>query len=101
MATIKDKQDLLPVALTQRSIQRSWCSLGKLVTLGIVVNSLWQAHRLWSAPVVPAASPVCPQAGVLLPVQHSELWRTVNDQIGTPGFRDLAVNWLSGAVRVP
>jgi len=104
MATITEKQDLLPLARSEHRTQRSWVSLGRLAALGIAVNILWQAHRFWPSPappVAPADGPICQQASVLVSKEHSGLWRTVNDQIGTPGFKDLAADWLSGAVRVP
>ncbi|PPQ67706.1 hypothetical protein CVT24_002762 [Panaeolus cyanescens] len=43
----------------------------------------------------------CLQAVPVLPSTHRALWDTMNTKIGEPEFQQTAVNWLSGAVRVP
>ena len=45
--------------------------------------------------------PGCPQARALLPEKNAEIWKTMNEKIVTPTFKESAINWLSRAVRVP
>ncbi|KAJ4473833.1 hypothetical protein J3R30DRAFT_3707797 [Lentinula aciculospora] len=42
---------------------------------------------------------LCSQYDVLIP--DNPLWKTVGDSIGTEEFKGRAVDWLSGAIRVP
>lgn len=44
---------------------------------------------------------LCPQAEVLAPTKHAELWTDLGAAIGTDQFKARAVQWLGGAVRVP
>ncbi|EAU90337.2 Gly-X carboxypeptidase [Coprinopsis cinerea okayama7 len=46
-------------------------------------------------------SDVCPQEPVLQPSRYADLWTELSKEISTDGdFREQAVNWLSGAVRI-
>jgi Gly-Xaa carboxypeptidase len=44
---------------------------------------------------------LCPQAEVLAPTKHAELWADLGATIGTDQFKARAVQWLGGAVRIP
>lgn len=44
---------------------------------------------------------ICLQAEVLSPTKHAELWADLSAVIGTYQFKDRAVQWLGGAVRIP
>lgn len=43
----------------------------------------------------------CSQAALVLPETHRTLWDSLNTKIGEPEFKQAAVDWLAGAVRVP
>ena len=43
----------------------------------------------------------CSQAAPVLPETHRTLWDSLNTKIGEPEFKQAAVDWLAGAVRVP
>ncbi|KAE9388747.1 carboxypeptidase S [Gymnopus androsaceus JB14] len=44
---------------------------------------------------------VCPQASVLIPHTHSDLWTSIGKEISSSeGFKATAIDWLSGAVQV-
>ncbi|KAH8116277.1 hypothetical protein DFH11DRAFT_1199323 [Phellopilus nigrolimitatus] len=71
---------------------------------GVSVDSLWSA--LEGAAVFNHAGPshteaLCPQVEQLLPERNKALWDAVGDQFGTDAFKEKAVDWLGGAVRVP
>ncbi|PPQ79239.1 hypothetical protein CVT25_002805 [Psilocybe cyanescens] len=53
----------------------------------------------WEIGVSPA--PRCPQADVVTPDKNSNLWEQMNQKIGGASFKQNAIDWLSGAVRVP
>lgn len=44
---------------------------------------------------------LCPQAEVLVPTKHTELWADFGAAIGTDQFKARAVQWLGGAVKIP
>ena len=43
----------------------------------------------------------CPQADVLIPEKNGEIWSELNDKIGSAAFKQTAIDWLTGAVRIP
>jgi len=47
------------------------------------------------------SAPACPQVNAVTPQKNADLWNTLNDRISTPEFKESAINWLGGAVRVP
>ncbi|KIY52185.1 carboxypeptidase S [Fistulina hepatica ATCC 64428] len=44
---------------------------------------------------------VCPQADVLTPQVHSELWESFGAMLGTEAFKARAIDWLANAVKIP
>ena len=44
---------------------------------------------------------LCPQAGRLFPSESHDLWSNLSAEVASPDFRSQAIEWLSGAVRVP
>ncbi|KAH7879032.1 carboxypeptidase S [Lentinula edodes] len=57
---------------------------------------------VWADKDVPRStptSPLCSQYDVLVP--KNLLWNTVGEVVGTEEFKDRAVNWLAGAIRIP
>lgn len=43
----------------------------------------------------------CPQADVLMPEKNGEIWTKLNDRIGSATFKQTAIDWLAGAIRIP
>lgn len=48
-----------------------------------------------------AKEDLCPQVEPLVPSKHKGLWDSVGASYDSPEFKDKAVAWLGGAVRVP
>jgi Gly-Xaa carboxypeptidase len=46
-------------------------------------------------------SPLCPQTTALVPRDNAALYRDLNDLYSTPEFKENAIDWLAGAVRIP
>ncbi|KAJ3507479.1 hypothetical protein NLJ89_g6283 [Agrocybe chaxingu] len=70
-----------------------WVVISLYVYVGLVNNFDWFSSEKFE--------PQCPQSAVLTPKNNWDMWETLNTQIGTPGFQEIAVNWLAGAVQVP
>ncbi|TRM63311.1 carboxypeptidase S [Schizophyllum amplum] len=47
------------------------------------------------------AEELCPQADVVIPAYHADLWNDMAKTIDTDEFRSRAIEWLSGAVQNP
>ena len=47
------------------------------------------------------STPPCAQASPLIPSDNQELWKDLDGLYATDAFRNQAVEWLGGAVRVP
>lgn len=43
----------------------------------------------------------CPQAGALIPEKNGKVWIDLNDKIGSAAFKQTAIDWLAGAIRIP
>ncbi|KAF8159671.1 hypothetical protein B0H34DRAFT_704372 [Crassisporium funariophilum] len=71
-----------------------------LVVLGIcsLVN---RRHDLQLFSLVGSNKSTCVQANVLIPEKNEKIWAEMNEKIGTAVFKESAINWLSGAVRIP
>lgn len=48
-----------------------------------------------------SAKELCPQTKALVPSKHKELWEMVGASYDSPEFKDKAVEWLGGAVKIP
>lgn len=44
---------------------------------------------------------LCPQADRLFPEANSELWKNLSSQVSSDSFKEKAIAWLGGAVRIP
>ncbi|KAH0836669.1 hypothetical protein J3R83DRAFT_8389 [Lanmaoa asiatica] len=62
-------------------------------------KQLW--HCFQSPPLDTAKGNLCPQAPELIPVKNNASWETLTDIYGTEAFQSKAVDWLSGAIRIP
>jgi Gly-Xaa carboxypeptidase len=60
-------------------------------------------YHFWNAtdktPRTPSDN--CPQADVLIPEKNGEIWTELNNKIGSAAFKQTAIDWLAGAVRIP
>ncbi|KAL5531518.1 hypothetical protein ACEPAG_4395 [Sanghuangporus baumii] len=52
---------------------------------------------LYSVP----SKPLCPQLGELVPVKNRVLWDALDAKLHTVKFKEKAVEWLSGAIKIP
>ena len=43
----------------------------------------------------------CPQADILIPEKNGQVWSELNVKIGSAAFKQTAIDWLAGAVRIP
>ena len=73
--------------------------------IGVVIICflVFRAYHVWNAtgktPRTPSDN--CPQADVLIPEKNGEIWTELNDKIGSAAFKQTAIDWLAGAVRIP
>ena len=56
-------------------------------------------HATDKAPGTPSNN--CPQSDVLTPEENGEIWTELNEKIGSAAFKQNAIDWLAGAVRIP
>ena len=56
-------------------------------------------HATDKAPRIPSNN--CPQADVLIPEKNGEIWTELKEKIGSAAFRQTAIDWLAGAIRIP
>ncbi|TRM68974.1 carboxypeptidase S [Schizophyllum amplum] len=76
-----------------------------LVTGGLALLALSQGYAIFS-PIVDIvqwkdAEAQCAQADVLVPHRNAEVYSKLSEVLGLPETRARAINWLSGAVKVP
>ncbi|KAI0820814.1 carboxypeptidase S [Trametes gibbosa] len=55
----------------------------------------------WSDGAADASAELCPQAHAVVPKKNGELWTSLGKAFGTDTFKERAVEWLGGAIRVP
>ncbi|OCH93649.1 carboxypeptidase S [Obba rivulosa] len=115
MSSTTEKGSVLPInAPLAHSVQPGpFTRLGLYIRLAVVVLGLTAClHSLDLLPTenIPglSASPgdaevadLCPQASPLIPQKNGELWEELGDKYGSDAFLARAVDWLSGAVKVP
>lgn len=88
---------IAPAPITRRT--RYW-KLLTFVSLSLLVRAAYNLHHK-TAVANDYREPTCPQVDVLTPTENADLWKALNDKIGTAQFKADAVSWLSGAVQVP
>ena len=59
--------------------------------------NFWRATD--KAPQTPSNN--CPQADVLIPEKNGEIWTELNEKMGSAAFKQTAIDWLAGVVRIP
>ena len=81
----------------QRKNKNVWIILICFLVFRATYSHFW--HATDKAPWSPSNN--CPQADVLIPEKNGEIWTEVNDKIGSAAFKQTAIDWLAGAVRIP
>ena len=72
-------------------------------TCGGNIGGIWDALDqigIWDYTTTASSSDICPQADVLFPVRNKAVWDAFGSQLDTDDFKDKAIEWLGGAVRV-
>ncbi|VDC01304.1 unnamed protein product [Peniophora sp. CBMAI 1063] len=44
---------------------------------------------------------LCPQATVLFPARHKEVWQAMADRLSDKAFEKAAIDWLANSIRIP
>jgi len=112
MAAKDEKVDhLLPTAVLVQAPcpQRSkWWALGFIALLAsaISVASRYVDPHNGQFPLAVQSSQfevanTCPQSNVLYPGKHAQLWENLGHNLNEDAFTTRAVEWLTGAVRIP
>ena len=73
--------------------------LGALGAGGFVLRSILPTSPAPES-YVQVASELCPQAKSTTPVKHSAIWNTLVERSASEEFKERAVEWLGGAVRI-
>lgn len=74
-----------------------WLVLVCFIVFRSVYIHLWNpTHKLSRTP-----SNNCPQADILIPEKNGKFWSELNVKIGSAAFKQTAIDWLAGAVRIP
>lgn len=100
----KGDQGVLPTTVEAVPAARPkpfWRTRKFLVLLGLYVCVHLGHEAKENSYLFNSGEAACPQADVLTPTKNADVWTALNDKIGTPAFKTSAVDWLSGAVRVP
>ena len=90
-----------PVPKSQRQkSKRIW--IGVVIFCFIVFRVTTYLH-FWHATDKAFGTPSnnCPQANVLTPEENGKIWTELNEKIGSAAFKQIAIDWLAGAVRIP
>lgn len=104
------EQDLLPSTALPghpahspaRAEKKSWLSKKLYIILGLYCALHLLSHFSFGLKLGNVSSTSrCPQADVVTPEKNSNLWDQLNEKIGGANFKQDAINWLSGAVRIP
>lgn len=80
----------------QRKNKNVWILLICFLVFRATYSHFWHAFD-----TAPPPSNNCPQADVLIPEKNGEIWTELNDKIRSAAFKQTAIDWLAGAVRIP
>jgi Gly-Xaa carboxypeptidase len=83
----------------QRKNKNEWIAVVMICFLVSRTIYLHFWHATDNAPRTPSNN--CPQADALIPEKNGEIWIELNDKIGSAAFKQTAIDWLAGAVRIP
>jgi hypothetical protein len=113
MVPRKEKVDVLPTALfvqDSRLRKSKWRVLGFVALVAAVLTSAlhYVGSSSSSAFVISAmgldhcgTAKLCPQSSALYPKHHEQVWKSLGHDFKKKTFKEKAVAWLQGAVRIP
>ena len=112
MASDKETEAWLPSSLPGQPAQRTskarrWITLGAIVAAAVLyLGSPFVSHSASTPACISRFLPshqesLCPQVEALYPVKNEEIWNTLHSEINKDSFKEQAISWLGGAVRVP
>jgi hypothetical protein len=113
MASRNEKLHLKTPALfvqDPRPRKSKWRLLGLLALLTAVLTSALRFVGLPSSSAFflssigldhRATAKLCPQSSALYPKHHEEVWTNLGNDFKEKAFKEKAVAWLQGAVRIP
>ena len=108
-----EKLDVLPVvpfAQVSRLQKSKWRVLGFVALVAAVLTSAlrYVGSSSSSALFISAmgldhrgAAKLCPQSSALYPKHHEQVWKSLGHGFNEKTFKEKAVAWLQGAVRIP
>ncbi|KAF9786336.1 carboxypeptidase S [Thelephora terrestris] len=73
--------------------------LGAVGAAGFALRSIIPTFAVQESSVH-VANELCPQARSMTPVKHSAIWNTLVERSASEEFKERAVEWLSGAVKI-
>lgn len=73
--------------------------LGALGAGGFILRTILPTLPFTESPVR-VANGVCPQAKPITPVKHSAIWESLVERSTSDEFKERAIEWLGGAVRI-
>ena len=101
----------LPTAVEFARLNRSpRCKRTKALVVGLCLGALGMGGFVLQTiapkfattePSVQVENALCPQAKPMTPIKHSEIWNTLVEKSTTDEHKAQAIEWLSGAVRIP
>ena len=106
----KEKDNVLPQPTTSRSRTTSRFPISKRAVFFVAVLGLgsYFSNIFTENVIIHAATQwyrgdgeSCPQADVLVPRAHGALWNSLGVAYASDNFKNKAIDWLGGAVRVP
>jgi len=113
-ATMSEKKQYftgLPTSAELAGLDRPpRCKRTKALAIGLCLGVLGTGGFLsrTNSPTLPAlelsaqvANTLCPQAKPITPIKHSAIWDSLVGKSATDEHEARAIEWLSGAVRVP
>jgi Gly-Xaa carboxypeptidase len=106
---LPEKTELLPTTVTHLGGRATpWSRLLTLLSFASLA-ALWGTFHIYTGPFTGtlggkgthASDALCPQVDQLMPVKHADLYEQLGSLIGTESYKQRAIDWLAGAVRIP
>jgi len=113
MVPRNEKLDLQTAALfvqDPRPRKSKWRVLGLVALLAAVLTSALRFVDPFSSSALflyaigldhRTAAKLCPQSSALYPKHHEQVWMNLGHDFKEKAFKEKAVAWLQGAVRIP
>lgn len=112
MVPRNEKVDVLTPALfvqDPRPRKSKWRFLGLAALLvAVLISALRYVDPSSSSALLSAiglhhrvAAKLCPQSSALYPKLHEQVWKSLGQDFEEKPFKEKAVAWLQGAVRIP